>query len=102
VLEEDVHQLPEDVVAGLVDLLHDEGVAIVAGEQPVGLPGPGMRAGTGEGDRLHAPRGRLLDPGRHRRLGRVVGRQGQPDGDVVRLAEFSERDFLQDCLPDFV
>jgi hypothetical protein len=51
-LEEGVHELPQDVVGGLVDLLDDLRVTAVHGE---GVVGGGGRSSSGEGEGQQAP-----------------------------------------------
>jgi hypothetical protein len=86
VLEEDVHQLPEDVVGGGVHLLHDAGVVRAGHERMRDRARGGDRAAVPAGQRDREqpePVGRLQRP---QDVGTVaVGRD--PEGDVVRSGQ---------------
>ena len=79
VLEEDVDQLPEDVVGGLGQLLADRRVIAARRQLPLGA-GPGL-----EGDRQAAALARLGEPGTDLLAARVEG--AERDHDVVGLAD---------------
>jgi hypothetical protein len=84
-----VHQLPEDVVGGDVDLLDDQGVVRAGDQRVLDAPALGRPAAVApdQGDGQHAELGRRLQPGEH---GRVVAVDRHPEGDVLGGGQVAE------------